>query len=206
MNVYAREFIKYNSVTILAALLTFLLFYFMQFLIALDDIQDERVNVIKLRDSTVPVFERELILDILKPEPIVEVETPEVRAPDSRVNPGAAPAFPTQQTVVEPFTLPNESIALSSNIMVPLIRTTANYPQRALARGIEGFVELSFTVDKLGSVVDPVILYSVPEGVFDRSALQSIAKWKYSPAVEGGEPVPTYDVRQRIVFQMQDSQ
>ncbi len=206
MNVYAREFIKYNSITIVAALLTFLLFYFMQFLIALDDIQQDRVNVIKLRDSTVPVFEPELILDILKPEPIAEFETPVESTPDNRVSLGATPVFATQQTVVEPFTLPNESIALSSNIMVPLIRTTANYPQRALARGIEGFVELSFTVDRFGSVVDPVILYSSPEGVFDRSALQSIAKWKYSPAVEDGEPVPTYDVRQRIVFQMQDGQ
>jgi TonB family protein len=32
----------------------------------------------------------------------------------------------------------------------PLIPTAANYPQRALARGIEGFVVLSFTVNEWG--------------------------------------------------------
>ncbi|HAJ76996.1 MAG TPA: hypothetical protein DCM64_11135 [Gammaproteobacteria bacterium] len=203
MNVLVQRLFKYNSIVVAAIFMTFLMFYFMQFLVAPDCNRQRTIDVIKLIDATVPEFKQELLLDILKPEPILDLTPPVIELPTYTSTLDGVPSMVTGWNITEPVILTTESIPLASNIMVPLIRTTANYPQRALARGIEGFVELSFTVNELGNVIDPIILRADPEGYFERSALQAITRWKYSAAVEDGDPVPTYDVRQRIVFQIE---
>ena len=202
MSSIARDFLKINTSILLAALITFLLFYFMQYLIETESDRPQVINVIPIADSTVPVFEPILVTNEVRPEPIVVEEVPIVSEPTRESQSVSGPILRLPQERVELDTSPKGIIPLANNIMIPLIRTTANYPSRALQRGIEGFVELSFTVDRFGSVVDPIVLNAVPEGIFERSALQAIAKWKYSPAMNNGEPVETYDVRQRIVFQM----
>lgn len=202
MPAIARDFFKLNAAILFAAIVTFLLFYFMQYLIQPDSKRPEIMDVIKLIDSTMPEFEPEVITNEMKPEPITVEELPKVTLPTrtSSVPTGPIVSYAPEQTVIE---TPKESVGMfATNVMIPLIRTTANYPSRALQRGIEGYVELSFTVDGFGNVIDPLVLNAVPEGVFERSALQSISKWKYSPAVKDGQPIATYDVRQRIVFQM----
>lgn len=202
MKAVAYNLMKFNTIAFFAALLTFLLFYFMQYLIATsDDIQPE-IFVTKIIDGRVPEF-------LIKPELIIE--PPEIISKDESVPPeapipghvGSGISIPTPQIINEPG-IENfgPSIGMADNIMIPLVRTTATYPPRALARGIEGFVELSFTVNEFGDVIDAVVTYAEPEGVFDRSALQSISRWKYAAAVKEGIAVPTYDVRQRIVYKM----
>ncbi len=202
MKEFAHNFAKFNTIVILAALLTFLLFYFMQYLIATNDNLSPRITVTKLVDATVPKFTPTLILDIQAPELIPEKQ-PTPPKLDRALNTAINLNLQTP-VITEPSSLGGDglSIPMADNVMIPLIRTQANYPQRALARGIEGFVELSFTVNALGEVEDPVVTYSEPPGIFDRSALQAISRWKYSAAVRNGEAVPTYDVRQRIVYEM----
>ncbi len=200
----AYNFIRYPFIIVAAAIITLFLFYSMQLLIQTGEDVPQEISVIKLIDTTVPIFDRELIVDIEPPEPF-----------DPPVPPIAPPGPPTINTdgpkiyvpIIDPVppSNPSTSIPFSPGLMVPLIRTTPNYPSRAASRGIEGFVELSFTVDELGNVVDPVVLNAHPEGYFENAALQSIKRWRYSPATENGSPIPTFDVRQRIVFQMEDS-
>ena len=202
MSAIARDFFKINTAVLLAALVTFLLFYFMQYLIETESDRPQVINVIPIADSTVPEFELELLTNEVKPEPIPMEDMPIVSEPSRSPEIPSAPVLRIAQEPPVIDTAGQDLIPMANNIMIPLIRTTANYPSRALQRGIEGFVELSFTVDRFGSVVDPIVLNAVPEGIFERSALQAIAKWKYSPAMNNGEPVETYDVRQRIVFQM----
>lgn len=198
----AHNLVKFNTVIMFAALLTFLLFYFMQYLIATNDDFAPQIFVTKIRDATVPEFIPELFIEIEAPLPLPMEEdvTPE---PVKTFKVGSGPSIPSS-IVSEPIALGNVgvNISMADNIMIPLIRTAANYPQRALARGIEGFVELSFTVNEMGDVEDPIVTYAEPENIFDRAALQSIKRWKYSPAVKDEMTIPTYNVRQRIVFQM----
>jgi len=202
MPTIARDFFKLNSAVLLAALVTFLLFYFMQYLIETESDRPQVLNVIRIVDHTIPEFEPELITNEERPEPIPEENMPIISEPSRSAELPSGPVVNiTQETLVLDDS-PQGIIPMANNIMIPLIRTTANYPSRALARGIEGFVELSFTVNRFGSVVDPVVINAVPEGMFERAALQSIGRWKYSPAMSNGEPVETYDVRQRIVFQI----
>lgn len=198
----AHRAVKYNSIVLAALLITFLLFYFMQYLVATSNAPGPQLSITRLIDATVPVFENTVIETIEPPAPLQELPPPEF-ATITRTDTdgiGISTSIPWTQPVAPNIGITD--IPLSSNIMIPLIRTTAAYPSRALTRGIEGFVELSFTVNELGNVQDPVVLYAEPEGYFERAALQSIQRWKYSAAMEKGQPVPTHDVRQRIVFQI----
>lgn len=204
MQPIAFQFLRINSIMILAALVTFLLFYFMQYLIATGDAIEQRVTVIEIVDSYVPEFDPPKIIVVEEPEPIVTPPTTTLPPVESNAPVGPITYIP-EFVADEAPSSPGLNIPITDNIMVPLVRTTPTYPQRALSRGLEGFVELSFTVNPQGYVEDPMVLHAEPEGIFERAALNSIRRWRYAPAVKNGEPVPTHDVRQRIVFQMDAS-
>jgi len=202
MPTIARDFFKINASVLLAALITFLLFYFMQYLIETESDTPQAISIIPIVDATVPEFENAVFVEETRPEPIVRENIPIVSEPSRTSDLPTGLVFHLAPEEPKLDTSAKDVLPMSNGIMIPLIRTTPNYPSRALQRGLEGFVELSFTVDKLGNVIDPVVINAIPEGVFDRAALQSISRWKYSPAVNNGQPVETYDVRHRIVFQM----
>ncbi|MFZ8915632.1 MAG: energy transducer TonB, partial [Pseudomonadales bacterium] len=75
-------------------------------------------------------------------------------------------------------------------------------PRRALTRGIEGYVLLEFTVTKLGTVENPVVVEADPPGIFDRAAQQAALKFKYKPKVVNGEPIDVAGVRNLITFEL----
>jgi protein TonB len=93
-------------------------------------------------------------------------------------------------------------IAASDTDVVPIVRVNPQYPLRASERGIEGWVEVVFTISKLGTVKDPAVLNSHPSSIFDRSALKAIRKWKYNPKIEDGEPVERPGVKVRLKFEL----
>ena len=43
---------------------------------------------------------------------------------------------------------------------LPIVRVAPVYPARALSRGLEGYVDMGFTVTTTGTVKDPVVLFS----------------------------------------------
>jgi len=94
------------------------------------------------------------------------------------------------------------SIAASDTDVVPSVRVTPQYPLRASERGIEGWVEVVFTISKLGTVKDATVMNSSPSSIFDRSALKAIRKWKYNPKIEDGEPVERPGVKVRLKFEL----
>jgi protein TonB len=77
------------------------------------------------------------------------------------------------------------------------------YPARALARGVEGYVDMSFTVTLTGTVENPVVLYST-NSLFDRSAIQAVLRFKYKPRVVDGVPVAVPNVKTRISFRIEE--
>jgi protein TonB len=93
-------------------------------------------------------------------------------------------------------------IAASDTDVIPIVRVNPQYPLRASERGIEGWVEVRFTISKLGTVKDPRVLNSHPSSIFDRSALKAIRKWKYNPKIEDGEPMERPGVNVRLKFQL----
>ncbi|NOR35282.1 MAG: TonB family protein [Woeseiaceae bacterium] len=86
---------------------------------------------------------------------------------------------------------------------LPIVRVAPVYPARALSRGLEGHVDLSFTVTTAGTVRDPIILFST-SSLFERAATRAVLKFKYKPRVVDGVPVDVSGVKTRITFQIED--
>ena len=85
---------------------------------------------------------------------------------------------------------------------LPIVRVAAVYPRRALQRGIEGYVDIEFTVSKLGSVTNPKVIQASPEGIFEQAALDATLKYKYKPRVVNGEPMAVSGVEVRVKFEL----
>src|SRR5262249_11469500 len=60
------------------------------------------------------------------------------------------------------------------------------YPDAARKQGIEGWVELVFTVTPKGTVEDVEIRNSSPAGVFDESASKAVKQWRFEPVERNG--------------------
>lgn len=88
---------------------------------------------------------------------------------------------------------------------VPLVRVTPQYPTSALSRGLEGWVEVSFTITPEGTVEDPVVIgRSSGSKVFDREAIRAIKRWKYKPKIDNGVAVARTGVLVRLSFTLED--
>jgi TonB family protein len=99
----------------------------------------------------------------------------------------------------------------------PLVRINPDYPQQALREEIEGWVNIEFTISESGVVVDPLIIENCawpnnadpetckPDDMFNGAALAAVAKWRYSPQIQDGQPVAREGVHTIIRFALQDS-
>jgi len=85
---------------------------------------------------------------------------------------------------------------------IPFIRVVPDYPPRAQARGIEGWVQIQFAITEIGTVRDPVVVAAEPQGVFEDAALKAIARWRYNPRIDGGIAVERVGLQTVIRFQL----
>ncbi len=86
---------------------------------------------------------------------------------------------------------------------LPIVRVAPVYPARALQRGVEGYVDMSFTVTTTGTVKDPIVMFST-SSLFERAASRAVVKFKYKPRVVDGVPVEVVGVKTRITFKIED--
>lgn len=86
---------------------------------------------------------------------------------------------------------------------LPIVRVAPVYPARALSRGLEGYVDMGFTVTTTGTVSDPVVLFST-SSLFERAAIRAVLKFKYKPRVVDGVPVDVPNVKTRITFKIEE--
>ena len=91
----------------------------------------------------------------------------------------------------------------SDRDVIPLVRINPDYPPRALSRGLEGWVQVQFTITATGTVKDPVVVNAEPKNIFDDAALKAIARWRYNPKVEAGVAVERIGVQTIIRFQLE---
>jgi protein TonB len=91
----------------------------------------------------------------------------------------------------------------SDRDVIPLVRINPDYPPRALSRGLEGWVQVQFTITATGTVKDPIVVNAEPKNVFDDAALKAIARWRYNPKVESGVAVERIGVQTIIRFQLE---
>ena len=84
-------------------------------------------------------------------------------------------------------------------------REKAIYPEAARADKLEAQVIIEVVVDKEGKPTNPRIL--TPPTIFDASALESVATYKYKPATKNGQPVAvTMNIITVFKFTLQPNQ
>lgn len=198
---------RYLIAIVLAAVVTLGLFFLMQ-------------SLIKSGGSALTDAPKGSVLDFVRVK-----KDESVQKKDRKPNKPAKPEQPPPQMQQPPLDSPtpdasNNGLNFGADIVadisldgglalesgdgeyLPIVKVAPVYPQRALSRGIEGFVIVEFTVGKQGSVKDPFVVEANPANIFDQAALDAAAKFKYKPRVINGEAAEVAGVQNRITFQI----
>lgn len=202
-----RSFLRTIFVVPQAAIVTLLLLTLMVSLIEFADKELDTAKRIKLPDIHMPEVEIEVQRIIEKPDKPEVDETPPPEIPEQdfdQIDGNAAVGNVSALGKIRA----NLDLELGSGLQatdgeyLPIVKVAPTYPRRALSRGIEGYAVIEYTVTKQGTVRDPKVVESQPEGVFDKAALKSAARYKYKPRVINGEPVEVPGVRTKITFKL----
>lgn len=76
------------------------------------------------------------------------------------------------------------------------------YPRNAMRRDITGFVDVSMTVARDGSVYNVIVLNAKPDEIFNESALEAVQQWEFEPVIVDGQPVERRTAV-RMAFELQ---
>ena len=106
-----------------------------------------------------------------QPRIINEPIAPPPPAPPPPTAPAAAPAIADSATPT------------------PISRPAPRYPREALSRGIGGTVQVRAVVASDGSVERMEVATSSGNRYLDRAAMEAVRRWKFKPAVRGGQAV-----------------
>jgi len=202
-----RSGIRYVMAATLALIMTFVLLWGMQQLIAggnnamTDPVKGNVLDFIRLKqDEAVAKKER-------KPQKPPKPKEP----PPPMVAPAMQQTNPNAQGVSSQFAAEIQmdsgltgglSLDNTDGDYLPIVKVAAVYPRRAQSRGIEGFVIVEFIVSKSGAVKNARVVNANPEGVFDRAALDAVAKFKYKPRVVDGIAMEVAGVQNKISFEI----
>jgi protein TonB len=88
--------------------------------------------------------------------------------------------------------------------IIPVVVIRPIYPRDAAMAGIEGWVQVEFTITESGTVKDPRVIDARPPRVFNREAIRAILKWKFKPRVVDGVAIERR-ATQIIDFSLSDS-
>ncbi len=83
--------------------------------------------------------------------------------------------------------------------VIPLKGRPPIYPWRARKQGVEGFVELEFSINAAGKVTDVTVVDALPEGMFEKAASNALSKWTFTKDENTGSRF-----RQVFDFELQD--
>jgi protein TonB len=191
----------------MGALTAFGLFWVMQALVGVTgELQDPgkrlSVDFVRLRRDKTPNIKKREPPKRQKPEQ--QPPPPEMNIAKN-MNPGDAVGsiIPIMDAEVELGKATNLGAGGGSDRdIVPLVRVDPEYPPRAKAQGIEGWVELEFTISPVGTVKEAQVIGSDPAYVFDRAALRAVRRWRYNPKVVENVPVERPGVQVRIIFDL----
>ncbi len=204
-----RIFLRSLFVIPQAALVTLLLLVLMVSLIEFADKELQQSERIKLPDIHMPEAEIEMMRSIEKPEKPKVDETPPPEIPEqdfdkidgnAEVGQVAAPGKIKANLDLDI----GAGLSATDGEYLPIVKVAPQYPRRAVSRGIEGYVIVEYTVTKQGTVKDPVVIQAEPESIFNKSAVDSVLRYKYKPRVINGEPVEVPGVQTRITYELEE--
>jgi len=192
-----------------AAFVTLLLLALMVSLIAFADKGLDKEKRIKMPDIFMPDVEIEIQRLIEKPEKPEVDETPPPDIPQQdfdKIDGNAAVgqiAAPGKLQAKLDLDI-GAGLQATDGEYLPIVKVAPQYPRRALNKGIEGYVIVEYTVTKLGTVKDPVVIEAKPGTIFNNAAIKSALRYKYKPRVVDGVPIEVSGVRTKITFELED--
>lgn len=192
-----------------AAVITFLLFMLMQRLILTDEVvieeADDALRISIAEDvEDLSVRRREVTMDDVTdvepppPPPQIERQRAEAPAEDLSTITGEIPEFEAPD-----LGSGDVSFDVSDRDAHPLVRIPAQYPPRALERGVEGNCLMQFDVTPDGTPTNIVAL-DCSSSLFERNSIRSVERWRYEPKIQDGTAVWRRGVQTRIDFQLAD--
>lgn len=190
-----------------AAAVTIGLFYFMQALIATGSELEERINVIRIVDATMPEIVMEVVREVERPEEIEQVDQPPPEAPDRNINMDGDSSLNISREVVDvdlDLNIGAAGLGATDGEMLPLVNIQPTYPTRAAQRGIEGWAQVSFTVTDTGGVRDVTVVDAEPAGMFDQASIRAAERFRFQPRVVNGQPVEVPNVQYVFRYQLEE--
>lgn len=194
--------LRFILATPVAAFVTVVLITFMYKLVVTNFVAPEEIETPTIPDVS---WEERVIVDqIDTSKPEKEDTTPPPPAPIPSEDPVLDPADITVPTgfkdnVVEEF---NPGF-LENGMPIARVMVGAKYPSRAIAGGIEGFVDVRFDVAASGATENLQVVGFEPSTIFNKEALRAVSKWKFQPKMVNGQPVKFEGLVKRIRFEMQ---
>lgn len=208
---------------LLGGVMTMGLFYLMQSLIASQGSGLSKQKTIQLVDFVrVPQMSQVQTKDLHPRKPPPPQQMPQVKTAmnfNVKVRPTSFSMQPvkldTQANLSGGWTFSSDGNYL------PIVKVAPIYPTAAEMAGLEGWVILSFTVNKEGRVVDAQVVDDCahvtaagqqqteecadqPNKIFDQAALNAARKFKYKPKISDGVAVAVPHVRHKFVFVLGD--
>ncbi|MEZ8604118.1 energy transducer TonB [Vibrio splendidus] len=138
------------------------------------------------------------------PEPPPEVKTSQSQAEVTPLNSMSSLPSLDLNTSVDGLAInaPTFSDFGSNQQAMPLYRVEPRYPAKALKRGAEGHVIMSFTIDETGRPVDIQVTDANPRRMFEREAMRALKKWKYQPKVVDGKAIAQVGQTVKLEFKL----
>lgn len=161
---------------------------------------------VELPDAPVEPVELESELPELteaQPEPTPQPQPAPEPAPEPSPEPAETAVPPPEPAAAQRDAAPaaepapsNEPVSVGQ--VAPTNRVNPSYPPRAQRRGMEGFVEVEFVIQRNGSVDGSSIrvINAQPRRVFEDAAREAIARWQFEPSQQ------LRRATQRIEFQL----
>jgi protein TonB len=158
-----------------------------------------RIEFTRMRKDTDVASKREQKIERERPPPAPEV--PRMAFSAGSVESNVATLTPS---VDAGSAMSKMSLSAGSDRdTIPLVRVPPDYPQRAISRGLEGWVQVQFTITGTGSVKDAVVVKSSSK-IFEEAAIKSILRWRYNPKIENGVAVDRVGVQTIIRFTLEN--
>jgi len=139
------------------------------------------------------------------PEPPPEAQTSQSQAEVTPLNSMSSLPSLDLNTSIDGLAInaPTFSDFGSNQQAMPLYRVEPRYPAKALKRGAEGFVIMSFTIDETGRPVDIKVTDANPRRMFEREAMRALKNWKYQPKVVDGKAIAQVGQTVTIEFKLE---
>ncbi len=141
-----------------------------------------------------------------KPLPVADVALPAAAFETQRL-PQHYQEMETLAVVASPVTMDKPAISSTAGVSVqgylPKQWFTPRYPARAIRKGVEGEVHVTFSIDAQGRVKNARVTQAEPAGYFENAVMAALVDYQFVPSYVNGEPVVVHGVAETFLFRLQ---